>query len=105
VYVGFYASATDATKKIFESANEKTNWSNVLDLSYPVHGTEEDIIRAKLGELFARYEGQLLSASSEAEFDKFFDEMMEEADKIGLAKLNTYLANAYKENCEKFGTK
>ncbi len=101
----FFTSATDSTKAIYQDATKRIKWSNVLDLCYPNAGTEEEIVSTKLSNLFIEYEGMLLSAASEDEFNKHYDKMLQEAEKIGMGKLNEFMAKTYADTSARFGTK
>ncbi|MEG1687915.1 MAG: hypothetical protein RR276_08550, partial [Angelakisella sp.] len=100
----FYAGATPATKLIFDEIYKRASFSNVVDLCYPKTGTDENVIYSKLSDLDTEYMSKLGIAASEAEFDKLYDQMVVEAEKIGLSQLNKYLTDTYNKLSKDFGT-
>ncbi len=101
----FYDAATDATKQIFMDATKKANWSNIVDLCYPKADTDERVIYNNLESLVEEYIPRVALAKDEAEFNKIYDEMLAEAEKIGIQSVNDYRTTTYKEMSEKLKTK
>lgn len=100
---GFYANASENTRKIFDNAVKKANWSNVLSLAYPKAGTDIRIKFDDISSLSEEYFGKLGTAKSEDQFNKLFDEMLAIAKKSGLEDVNKELTKNYKDASEKLG--
>lgn len=97
---GFYASATDATKVIFDDILKRSDVSNVIDLCYPKANTElsfmYDDLRALQNECFAK----ICTSETSEEFNQNYDEMMQIAFENGLQEVNEYIGSTYKALCE-----
>ncbi|MHC1747143.1 MAG: extracellular solute-binding protein [Cellulosilyticaceae bacterium] len=101
--LNFYSAATPETKKIFEDATKRANWSNVIDLCYPKTGSDERVIATNLASLDEEFFAKLGTAKSTEEFNSTYDTFIQEADKIGINTLNEYYNNTYKELSDKLG--
>ena len=102
---GYYATATPQTRAIFDEAVKRANWSNALELSYPLSGTEISYQYDDLSYMESEYFGRLCTAASEEEFGAVFAELMAEAEKAGLKEVSAYMTQAYKDVCELLGSK
>ncbi|MCL2867126.1 MAG: hypothetical protein FWF47_05115, partial [Clostridia bacterium] len=102
---GYYATATPQTRAIFDESVKRANWSNALELSYPLSGTEIRIQYNELGDIEDEYFSKLCIAATDEEFEAIFAEMMAEAEKAGLQEVNAYMAQAYADVCELLGSK
>jgi len=102
---GYYATATPQTRAIFDESVKRANWSNALELSYPLSGTDIRIQYNDLGDIEDEYFSKLCIAASDEEFEAIFDEMMAESEKAGLQEVNAYMAQAYADVCELLGSK
>ncbi len=100
---GFYANATENTRKIFDDTLKRANWSNVLTLAYPKSGTDIKIKYDDLTSIEAENFAKLGTAKSEVEFNKIFDAMIVTAEKSGLKEVNENLSKNYKDASNKLG--
>lgn len=99
IYNGYYASATERTRKIFDDAVARTTYSNAIDLAYPKADTDLRYMYDDISTLAGEYFSKLCTADSEEAFNGLWDEMMAEAEDIGLAEVDEYLSTTYAEVC------
>lgn len=102
---GFYAVATPETRKIYDEAVKRANWSNALDLAYPKSGTDIRIKFDDISTLSSESFTKICTAKSDEEFNALYDDMVKEAEKIGLLEVNEYLTTNYNKLCEDLGVK
>ncbi len=100
-----YTGGTEQAREIYKQIRDRANWSNVVGMCEPTSDSDEGIIKSQLTDLMTEYFPIVCMSESDEEFDANFNKMMEEADAIGIDKLNTYLTNTYNDLCEEFGTK
>lgn len=103
IYNGYYASATEKTRAIFDDAVSRTTFSNAIDLAYPKADTDLRYMYDDISSLADEYYSKLCTADSEEAFNALWDEMMAEAESIGLAEVDKYLSTTYAEVCEILG--
>lgn len=73
-----------------------------LSFTKPLADTDEFNINVKLTELFTNSQVGIMTAASAEEVEKAYDKMMEDARKIGIEKLETYMTARYKDAKEKY---
>jgi hypothetical protein len=103
IYNGYYAAATEKTRKIFDDAVARTTYSNAIDLAYPKADTDLRYAYDDISSLSSEYFSKLCTADSEEAFTALWDEMMAEAEAIGLAEVDEYLSTTYAEVCSILG--
>lgn len=103
--IKFYTVATPATKEIFSDAVKRANWSTCINLAWPKADTDENVILSNLSTLDTEYFALMATAPDDATFEALYDEMMAEAEKIGLAQANAALSQLYSDLCDLMGTK
>lgn len=70
----------------------------------PKADTDEFNINVKLSELYTNSKAGIITAANEAEATKKYEQMMSDAKKIGIDKLETYMNEKYKEAKKKYDT-
>ena len=103
IYNGYYAEASERTRAIFDDAVSRTTFSNAIDLAYPKADTDLSYVYDDISSLSSEYFSKLCTADSEETFDALWDEMITEAERIGLAEVDEYLSTTYAEVCELLG--
>ncbi len=103
IYNGYYAAATPATRAIQDEVIKRASISNAIDLAYPKAGTDLRYAYDDLNNLESEYFSKLCLAESEEAFNALYDEMVAEAEKIGLTAVNEYLSTTYKDVCTMLG--
>lgn len=101
----YYLPATDHLKAIYDELLQKADFSNVVGLCYPKAGTDESVIGTKLADLNQEYYTKICTAESDELFERYCQELKDEAEKIGVAQYNQYLAETYAKLSEQFGSK
>lgn len=99
IYNGYYAAATEKTRAIFDDAVSRTTFSNAIDLAYPKADTDLSYMYDDINTLTDEYFSKLCTADSEEAFASLWDEMMAEAENIGLAEVDEYLSTTYEDVC------
>lgn len=100
-----YSTGSDNVKAILDDACVRSDFTNLVGLAVPEPNTDEAIIKTQLDDLQKEYFPIVCMAESDEEFEAKFAEMMNEAEKIGLADYNVWLSAKYVSVCEEFGGK
>jgi len=69
----------------------------ILNFANPKGGSDEAVISTKIAQIVTQTESKLIMASSDAEVETVFNKMMDDINKAGLPKLETYMTNAYSD--------
>jgi putative aldouronate transport system substrate-binding protein len=93
----FWNSATERTRDIQTEMQKKISFNNIIPFCAPMPGTDEQVIRTNLDSLRTDYFSRLGTANSEEEFERIYEEMMELANRVGLAAYNEYISARYEE--------
>ena len=78
--------------------------TNAIDLAYPKANTDLRIAYDDINSLSSEYFSKLCMAENEESFDAIYEEMLAEAEKIGLSDVNSYLTKTYKDVCALLGS-
>lgn len=104
IYKGYYAAATPATRVIQDEVIKRATITNAIDLAYPKANTDLRIAYDDINSLSSEYFSKLCMAENEESFDAIYEEMLAEAEKIGLSDVNSYLTKTYKDVCALLGS-
>lgn len=74
-----------------------------IGIAVPVSSSDEGVIEAKLKEMLKAEEARVIFSADDEEFEKNYESMMKNAEKIGVESLNTYMTERVKEVKEKYG--
>jgi putative aldouronate transport system substrate-binding protein len=103
IYNGYYAAATPATRAIQDEVIKRATVSNAIDLAYPKSGTDLRYAYDDITTLTDEYFSKLCMAEDEDAFNTLYDEMLAEAENIGLSDVNAYMTQTYKDVCDLLG--
>lgn len=81
----------------------KTVSNSEFDLIDPLANSDEGIILGKIKDLRGKTLPKLLMASSEAEFDKIWNDYIKKQEDLGLDKVMAFQQTKYEENKKKLG--
>lgn len=104
VYKGFYAEASEHVRAIYDDANSRVTISNAIDLAYPAAGTDLRFMYDDIQTLIEESVSKICTAQSNEEFDAMYDELVAEAEAIGLKEVNEYLTKTYIDVCAILGS-
>lgn len=74
-----------------------------IGIATPMSSSDEGIIEAKLKEMLKAEEARVIFSADDEEFEKNYEGLMENAEKIGVETLNSYMTDKVKEVKEKYG--
>ena len=74
-----------------------------IGIATPMSSSDEGIIEAKLKEMLKAEEARVIFSADDEEFEKNYEGLMENAEKIGVETLNSYMTEKVKEVKEKYG--
>lgn len=95
--------AVEPFKQLEDWTRGKTKSASAFEGIDPAGNSPEGIIGSKIKALRAKTLPKLLMASSDAEFDKLWNEYLEKQQKEGLDKFQAYQQKKYEENKKKLG--
>lgn len=104
IYKGYYAAATPATRAIQDEVIKRASITNAIDLAYPKANTDLRFKMDDINSLSTEYFSKLCMAENEESFNAIYEEMLLEAEKIGLSEVNEYLTTTYKDVCALLGS-
>lgn len=95
--------AVEPYKQLEDWTIGKTVSNSEFDLIDPLANSDEGIILGKIKDLRGKTLPKLLMASSEAEFDKLFNDYIKKQEELGLDKVMAFQQTKYEENKKKLG--
>ncbi|WP_059051771.1 type 2 periplasmic-binding domain-containing protein [Paenibacillus senegalimassiliensis] len=95
--------AVEPYKQLEDWTIGKTVSNSEFDLIDPLANSDEGIILGKIKDLRGKTLPKLLMASSEAEFDKIFNDYIKKQEELGLDKVMAFQQTKYEENKKKLG--
>lgn len=90
-------------KQLEDWTRGKTVSNSEFDLIDPLANSDEGIILGKIKDLRGKTLPKLLMASSEAEFDKIWNDYIKKQEELGLDKVMAFQQTKYEENKKKLG--
>ena len=88
---------SEHTRGIQKLVIDKTLFIPQMKLSEPITGTDEKIIMDKIVKLIEDYEAQIILSGSEEELVKKYDELIKNAEDIGIRKVEEYMTRKMKD--------
>lgn len=95
--------AVEPYKQLEDWTIGKTVSNSEYDLIDPLANSDEGIILGKIKDLRGKTLPKLLMASSEAEFDKIWNDYIKKQEDLGLDKVMAFQQTKYEENKKKLG--
>ncbi|WP_018753359.1 extracellular solute-binding protein [Paenibacillus sanguinis] len=95
--------AVEPYKQLEDWTRGKTVSISEFDLIDPLANSDEGIILGKIKDLRGKTLPKLLMASSEAEFDKIWNDYIKKQEELGLDKVMAFQQTKYEENKKRLG--
>jgi putative aldouronate transport system substrate-binding protein len=100
-----YAGMTQEEIAPYLSYKEIMKFASEIGIAVPSTTSDEGLIKTKLTEMLEAQEAKVIFSESDAEFEKNYKDLQDNAASIGVDKLNTYMTQNVADIKEQFGLK